>query len=276
MNKPIYLISICLVGICLSCSTLEKERRNIIVLLDYSASSSDKILREYIRIICEDIAPTMRQYDCLTVVPIDEGSKQEPVKMVFEDFSEKGFNKKSDGFAHAQDSIRKRLDEYRLKIVPKIKTTLRAQHDERKAFISNTDILGAIQQTVNLLEINNDQESFKRISNFVIGKESYISENIIVILSDMIQDSKEYSFNNLRGISRKQAREYLEQWEKNQMLPNLQASKIFVIGTTGKGALQIDNIKDFWGKYFKKCNADLLAYGYDVENKLRKYLNTVN
>lgn len=253
------------------CSTIEKERRNVIVLIDYSASSSKDVLNEYIKIISYDIIPNMKPFDCLTVIPIDEGSKKIPVKLIHEDFTDMKFNKNSDGFTHAQDSILKRLEDYRGKLIPKVDEILKLQHKERRKFTYNTDLIGAIEQVYNLLDINKIKH-WERAANFIVGKPTYIPENIIVILSDMIQDSEEYSFNNRIGIGEKKGDEIIEELKANNLIADLNSSNVFVIGSTGKNSQQIDNIKDFWQKYFKKSNANLVAYGYDVEDKLKKYL----
>lgn len=258
-----------------SCSSLvEKKRKVLIVLIDYSASNTDLILESYISIITETIFPNMRQYDCLVVVPIDEGSKMRPVKIIYEDLVEKQFSKRTDGFAHAGDSLRKRFMNYVKETAPKISETLRAQKQVRKEYTEYTDILGAIHQTTNLIEFNADGGTIRDMEDFVLGKIRLKSENVIILLSDMIQDSREYNFNKKHGIPSEQITPLLDGLKKFNSIPDLSGCKIFAIGATGKTSAQIDNIRSFWTEYFKQTNAELTSYGYNVDGKLRKYLMT--
>ena len=281
VNKPLMSSRILFWGIlsvsmlCNSCkSFVEKKRHNLIVLLDYSASGNDLVLDHYISIINETIFANMSQYDCLTVVPIDEGSKMQPVKLIYKDLADTTFKKPTDGFAHAGDSLSLRFKEYVKTYQPQIAAELKEQRIKRANYTEYTDLLGAVQQTSNLIEFNSQGGKLKDVEDFVLGHVSLKSENIIVILSDMIQDSKEYSFNSSKGFTDKQTEDCLADLIKASKIPDLKDCNVFIIGATGKKSTQIDNINSFWTKYFKKTNGDLKAYGYTVEDKLRKYLKT--
>lgn len=122
------------------CGLVTKERKVVIVLLDYSASSSDNILKEYIQIIDKGVLAKLGQYDRLVVMPIDEGSVKEPVKLVDKDLADTSFKHKADGFAHAQDSIQHRIDVYISKQENEISNILTQQRLIRKQFLNSTDI----------------------------------------------------------------------------------------------------------------------------------------
>ncbi len=256
------------------CGINDKDRRAIVVLLDYSASSSNEVLDEYIRIINEEIVSNMKQYDCLTIMPIDEGSIRQPVKIIYEDLIEKKFIGK-DGFAHAQDSLNMRMVKYMTEIKPKITKTLYNERIKRREYTQYTDIIGAMQQVPDLIELKRKTNAWKESWNFVVGKTTYKSDNILVILSDMIQDSREFTLNTKRGISEKRSSFYLNQLVKGKKIPDLNNCKVFAIGSTGRNTIQIDNNTAFWKEYFKLTHGELRAYGYDVEDKLRKYLNGI-
>ncbi|WP_333821299.1 hypothetical protein [Ohtaekwangia sp.] len=256
-----------------SCTSfVEKKRRVLIVLLDYSASNTELVLESYISVITETIFPNMKPYDCLVVVPIDEGSKMRPVKLVYEDLVEKQFSRRSDGFAHAGDSLKKRFMDYVKETAPKIAETLKTQKHIRKEYTEYTDILGAIHQTTNLIEFNTAGGTMRDAEDFVLGKIRLKSENIIVLLSDMIQDSREYNFNRKHGVTADQTTAYLTDLKKANGIPDLSGCTVFAIGATGRNSAQIDNIHLFWTEYFKNTNAELASYGYNVDGKLRKYL----
>lgn len=253
-------------------SFVEKKRNNLIVLLDYSASNNDQVLERYINIINETILENMNTYDCLTVMPIDEGSKMKPVKLILKDLADTSFKKQTDGFAHAADSLKKRFQEFVKDYQPFIAAKLKQERLARAEYTKFTDILGAIHQTTNLLEFNRPGDKLKLAEDFVMGKTRLISQNVIVVLSDMIQDSNEYSFNTSKGITEKQSQSYIDELTKTGKIPDLSDCQIFVIGATGKNPAQIDNIKSFWTRYFSATNGRLQAYGFNVEDRLRRFL----
>lgn len=271
----VLLLILCIAPLLEGCTSLvEKKRKVLIVLIDYSASNTELVLESYISIITETIFPNMRQYDCLVVVPIDEGSKMRPVKIVYEDLVEKQFSRRTDGFAHAGDSLKKRFITYVKETAPKISETLKTQKQVRKEYTEYTDILGAIHQTTNLIEFNAEGGTIRDMEDFVLGKIRLKSENVIILLSDMIQDSREYNFNKKHGVSPEQTTAFLDGLKKVNSIPDLSGCKVFAIGATGRNSSQIDNIHSFWTEYFKQTNAELASYGYNVDGKLRKYLMT--
>ncbi len=277
MSIPKLIISIILCLILMifntSCDQLvEKKRRVFIVLVDYSSSNNEETLNNYIRIVNEIIFSNLNQYDCLTVVPIDEGSKIKPLKLIHEDLVNQKFTQHTDGFSHANDSLRLRFSQYVEKTSPKITEILKIGKIKRKVFTEHTDILGAIQQTTNLIEFNPNGGKLRNIEDFVLGRTRLKSENIIVLLSDMVQNSQECSFNLKAGFTYNKSVKYLERLKKSNQIPDLKDCKVFAIGVTGRNSNQIDNIAYFWDEYFKLTSAELKAYGYSVEDKLKRYI----
>jgi hypothetical protein len=257
----------------ISCTSFVEKRRNVlIVLIDYSASADELALDGYISVVTDIILPHMGQFDCLIVVPIDEGSKISPVKLVSEDLVNIGFRKPTDGFSHAEDSLRKRISEYIKMSSSRIRQELKNQKSLRRKYTAFTDIMGGIHQTTNLIEINEQDDAMKDVEDFVIGRVRLRSENTIILLSDMIQDSHEYNFNRQQGITTEQTLACLEKLKKQQSIPDLSGCNIFVIGATGRTSVQIDNVRYFWQEYFKQANANLHAYGFNVDGRLRKFL----
>jgi hypothetical protein len=271
-NRIVTIFCFLLLALLTSCSLIEKKRRVFIVLLDYSASSSNSVLDEYIRIINDDIFASMGQNDCLIVMPVDDGSVQQPVKIIYEDMQDKIFVKKKDGFAHAQDSVQMRLDKYIQSSKPRITEVLKSERTIRKPFLNSTDILGALRQTKNLTETNSTEGFWKKSIDFFEGRSRYKSENVIIILSDMIQDTPECSFESRRALTHNQSDKYLKYLKQENKIPDFKDCKIFINGSTGKNAVQIDNIQWFWNEYFQLSNTEIGAYGYNVEDKLNKYL----
>ncbi len=123
-----------------------------------------------------------------------------------------------------------------------------------------------------MLEKNVNNSTKKKIWDFINGRPQYKVENVIVVLSDMIQESPECSFNNKIGISSRKSRLYIQGLKQQGRIPDLKNCKLYVIGTTGKSSRQIDNIANFWKDYFLATHSELNAYGYDVSDQLVKYL----
>jgi len=255
-----------------ACSTGTQERLNCICLIDYSGSLTEQTLNRYIDIITENILENLREKDRLVVLPIDEGAKIEPVKLVFEDLSEKKFSYHTDGYTHARDSLLYRLNKYVKSIQPEIKKKLKQEKINRQKYTYYTDIFSALEQVVALLEHNEPDTFWDRLERFVTGKKKLISKNAIFIFSDMIQESKEISFANPTGCTPDEAQFIIDKLNNFNKIPNLEGCVIFVNGRTGISNEQVDNIQNFWIRYFKEAKAELKAYDYDVGHEITAFL----
>ncbi|MFI5251135.1 MAG: hypothetical protein ACHQQQ_01780 [Bacteroidota bacterium] len=274
-------IIICYLGVLLigfsilniGCQTKIDRRLNCICLIDYSGSLSDETLQRYIHIISSDVLSNLNIKDRLIVLPIDEGAKTEAVKLVYEDFSEKKYSKTSDGFTHASDSTMKRFHDYLEQLKPQLMIQLDSQKVVRSKFTYFTDIMAALEQSEGLLETN-EEDNFTTIFNrFITGRNKLVSENVIILFSDMIHESSEYNFNKPNGCDSKEASSIINNLVQNKRMPNLKGSKIFVDGRTGHSNRMVENIRSFWSKYFKESHADLIAYDFDIGNQIVSFLN---
>ena len=256
----------------ISCEQNIKKRMNCICLIDFSGSLSEKTLNDYIHTISYDLLRNMDQYDRLIVLPIDEGAKIEAVKLINEDFTEKKFSFQSDGFTHAQDSIIKRINIYVQNEAPRISETLKRQKELRKKFTTRTDIISALKQAKNLMEENNEDSFLKQVGRFASGKNKMVTENIIVLFSDMINESYDCSFEHMEKFSGKDVAMLINKLEGNNKVPDLKNTKVFVCGRTGRNNAQIETIENFWRQFFNISGATLVAYDYDVGDEITKYL----
>jgi hypothetical protein len=261
-----------LLTIIFSCSAQTQNRLNCICLIDYSGSLSEATLENYINIISFDIFQNLNEKDRLIVLPIDEGAKIKAVKIVYEDFSEHKFSNPTDGFTHAREHVLKRIHDYAISSAPRIHDEIEKQKELRKKFTYYTDILSALEQCKPLLETNTEDNFWQSIDRFFSGKRRIISDNLIVLFSDMIQESSEVNFNNSTGCSVEESKKILAGLAKNNRIPNLTHCSVFVNGRTGQNNLQVDNIKNFWMNYFKATNADLIVYDFDCSEQLKSYL----
>lgn len=89
-------------------------------------------------------------------------------------------------------------------------------------------------------------------------------QNVLVILSDMIEDSEDYNFERMPWDSKQIERIIAtERSHRGDRLPNLTGVTVYVAGATidssgseGKRMRLQRQIEDFWLAYFKACNAD--------------------
>jgi len=86
-------------------------------------------------------------------------------------------------------------------------------------------------------------------------------QKILVIFSDMIQDSKEYKFDR-DEITDEYINNVIAHREKNNLLPNLTGVKIYVAGASAAESNRFRAIQTFWARYFTKIGADFSPHRY--------------
>lgn len=89
-------------------------------------------------------------------------------------------------------------------------------------------------------------------------------KKVLVIMSDMIQDSSNYHFNHTRFTPKKI--EKIIALEKKRGLPDLQGVRVYVIGAKARSTQRMQELKNFWIEYFNSCGAELRNenYGYGL------------
>lgn len=255
------------------CDTGAHQRLNCICLIDYSGSLSEETVHQYVGTISSEILSRMREKDRLVVLPIDEGAKTKAVKLVLDDFSEKQFSFHTDGYTHANDSLKLRLREYAQNERPIITATLLREKGLRQQYTYFTDIFAALQQAAELLERNEPETFWESVGRFVSGKKKVVSTNVIILFSDMMQESVEASFAGPEGCTAEQADSLMQKLRASGGIPDLHGCRVFVNGRTGKTNLQVDNIKNFWSSYFREAGVDLVAYDYDAGPQIIAFLD---
>ena len=87
--------------------------------------------------------------------------------------------------------------------------------------------------------------------------------NILVIMSDMIEDSKSYNFEK-ELLTEKRIAEIIVKEKKAKRLPNLTNVEVYAIrNATNQSPTLTADIESFWMQYFKECGAriDKAHYG---------------
>lgn len=93
------------------------------------------------------------------------------------------------------------------------------------------------------------------------------SEKILVIFSDMIEQTRRHDFSS-ENLTEARISQILDIERKAGRLPELRGVKVWVAGATAAGSgsglppEKIQRIQQFWLRYFKACSADLTKERY--------------
>jgi hypothetical protein len=86
-------------------------------------------------------------------------------------------------------------------------------------------------------------------------------EKILVLLSDMIQDSREHDFSSTK-ITNDYINKVIKYRRKKNLIPNLTDVKVYVAGASGSDSHKYRSIERFWSYYFKRAGADYSHHRY--------------
>jgi uncharacterized protein (DUF58 family) len=86
-------------------------------------------------------------------------------------------------------------------------------------------------------------------------------KKILVVLSDMIQDSKEYKFEKDK-ISEDYINMVIQDRQKDNLIPKLAGVKVYVAGASASDSNKFRAVQTFWARYFSRSGADFSPYRY--------------
>ncbi len=86
-------------------------------------------------------------------------------------------------------------------------------------------------------------------------------QKILVILSDMIQDSKEYKFDKDK-MTDEYINDVIRSRQKNRLVPNLANVKVYVAGASAADSDKFRAIQTFWSRYFAESGSDFSPHRY--------------
>jgi hypothetical protein len=86
-------------------------------------------------------------------------------------------------------------------------------------------------------------------------------QKILVILSDMIQDSKEYNFDK-DEISDEYINKVIRYRQENNLMPNLTGVKVYVAGASAADSNTFRAVQTFWARYLTQSGADFSPHRY--------------
>ena len=86
-------------------------------------------------------------------------------------------------------------------------------------------------------------------------------QKILIILSDMIQDSKEYNFDRV-NVTDDYITRIIRDRQKQNLIPKLDDVKVYVAGASAGNTKKFRSIEKFWNRYFVECGADFSLHRY--------------
>jgi hypothetical protein len=86
-------------------------------------------------------------------------------------------------------------------------------------------------------------------------------QKILVILSDMVQDSKEYKFDRVK-LSNTYIANIIKYRQKQNLVPDLTEVKVYVAGASAPDSKKFRSIEKFWARYFAATGADFSSHRY--------------
>jgi hypothetical protein len=86
-------------------------------------------------------------------------------------------------------------------------------------------------------------------------------QKILVILSDMIQDSKEYNFDKDK-ITDEYINKVIGYRQENNLMPNLTGVKVYVAGASADDSNKFRAVQTFWTRYLTKSGVDFSSHRY--------------
>lgn len=242
MKKKQFAVFLVFFLLLFSCKSKPPEKANkfVITMFDLSESTAKKDIRTAYINGFKKIMDSLNQGDILVAACITDKSIQQMEPVV--DFRYPKFKAKSDNILLSQ-SEKKRFDEEinlaKQEAIQKIEELLLG--NDMRPKIMKTDILSSLALAANMMK---RYEELRRI---------------LVIFSDMIEDSDSYNFEriNLTDVA---INDIIEKEKKAQRIPDLGGVEVYIIGPQARNYKKYNSLKKFWYEYFKESRANLLEY----------------
>jgi TolB-like protein len=258
----------------MSCAAHESLRRNVIVLLDYSASTNSEQMKRFGRTISQDIIAQLRETDAVSVYPIDAGAVTRNTKIFDLDLRQHQFAQQSDFVTHASEEVKKRVTVFLTNAQDSVLHLIESERTVRGRFAGSTDILGALRGVTQYFEHPKKTGAISRAWNAFIGTPNSGVINVVVICSDMINESSALNFSASPPTA-SQAQTAVAKMLEAGNIPAFEGVVVFVTGRTGRNAEQVDGVHKFWLGYLREAHADLRAYDFDSGGQIRQFFSEV-
>lgn len=251
MKKKLLIISLFLFIIC-SCSKRVELNKCIAILLDLSESTNKQEMRNLYFNSLKKILDRLNYYDALFIAPITEKSLVE-LEFIVEEKSLVSIRIPLNTNLFEEKKLKRKIDEEftnkKEAIAAKVKNVLEMQN--RK--IIKTDILSSLNMV--------DQRIFTayRNNNYNL---------MLVIMSDMIEDSSSYNFET-ENLSEEKIDHIISLRKKRGEIPDLNGVKVFVVGAYHPNIRRYNQIRKFWMRYLSECGANISEENYSSSCPIR-------
>jgi len=222
---------------CQKTESLKEYSKTVFVLVDYSESARNA-RQDYIDSF-KKIISQIKLGDHLFIWKITELSEMESKPLIDEDFP---FPPSAKNEFYMKQAIARAGKEMKVKL-EEIEKKMEAFLNSGEQLSTKTAILGSLQVA---------ERVFKK------GRKD---KSVLVIMSDMIEDSSDYNFEREK-LTDKRIAEIIAKGKAKKRLPDLNGVKIYVAGARASAREQFYNIQNFWLKYFKECGANLSKENY--------------
>ncbi len=134
---------------------------------------------------------------------------------------------------------------------------------EEEAGVKKDSII-AVADSV-LLKSNRKIMNTEILSSLDIAERIFKSfpqpRKILVIFSDMIEDSKNYNFAR-ENLKPSRIEQIINNEKRKNLIPDLNKVKVYVAGANAKSTDRFNKIQNFWLEYFKETGANLAPENY--------------
>jgi hypothetical protein len=230
-KRFLFLILIFIILSFSACKKAEQPKehsKTIFVLIDYSESVRDA--RQDYNDAFKKIIPKIKLGDHLFLWKITELSEMESKPLKDEDFP---FPPPAKNEFYWKQAMAKAEKEMKAKL-GEIERGMEALLNSEEQLSKRTAILGSLQVA---------EKVFKKDRK---------DKAVLIIMSDMIEDSSEYNFERER-LSDKRISEIIGMEKSKKRLPDLSGVNVYVVGAKAPSREQFYNIQNFWLRYFKEC-----------------------
>lgn len=234
----------------LSKKTQKQPTKSIVVLVDLSISTAP--VRPVYASSFEKILESVGHGDAVTAAKITDSSITEPEIPV---------NKEFPPFV-ALDSTGKPTDNQLLVEKAKKEADQRILQ-EKKLLLSS--FRGFVNPQVNTAGKAVGTPRTDIMSSLIVAQNVFKSQkrdnNVLVIMSDMVEDSVNYSFPKEK-LTDDRIAEIINNEKANGRLPDLSGVKVYVVAAGSKDSNQFLQVRKFWLRYLKEAGAIINEENY--------------
>lgn len=245
-------------GVCLSGCDAGGPGAVTIVLVDLSGSLPAPTLEFYGEAIAGSVWSELGQSDQMIVMPIDAAAEQRAEVVFSSDLRAEDFYRDDDGVARREEREQERVAEFKEAEAMRLREALAAATRDRAGLRSGTDILGALHAAAGRFPGSDGRR------------------RILVVFSDMIQESAELDLRGLARTGAEGAQVEFEGLSAAGRIPDLLGTQVLAVGAGETGAATGTDdpayfraVRGFWQQLFEAAGASLDAerhYGYRTQD----------